>query len=125
MLDVEDDQRGGDDLPDPPRVEADVAQCSEAHLEQGVSALADRAQAVVGFVELLLDQEQPAVLRSLERDGDRIGEAVVAQIAEGAQVCTGVGEGGQDLGVGACGGGVVFAAGPYVGGPDRPSRPVR
>jgi hypothetical protein len=28
---------------------------------------------------------------------------------------------GEDLGVGPCGGGVVFPAGAYVGGPDRPS----
>lgn len=62
MLDVEDNQRGCDDLPDAPRVEADVAQCFECHLEQRVAALANRAKVVVRLIELMLDQQQPAVL---------------------------------------------------------------
>src|SRR5262249_19165898 len=39
----------------------------------------------------------------------------------GAQVIGGGGQGGQDLGGGAQGSGVVLAAGPHIGGPDRPA----
>ncbi len=53
----------------------------------------------MGLVELLLDQQQPAVCGSLVRDGDRVGEALVAEVAEGAQVVGGVGEGGQEFGM--------------------------
>ncbi|GAB7042785.1 MULTISPECIES: hypothetical protein [Catenuloplanes] len=45
-------------------------------------AFTDRAQAVVGLVELLLNQQQSAVLRSFERDRDRVGQAFVPEVAE-------------------------------------------
>jgi hypothetical protein len=79
-----------------------------------VPAFADGADGVVGAVELLLDIGAGTVLRLLERDGDRAGFALVAQVAEHAQVV--VGPGGQqrqDLAVFPQGGGVVFTAGTY------------
>jgi len=69
VLDVEDDEGSSDDLPDPPRVEADVSQRFEGRLEQRVSALADRAQAVVRLVELLMDEQHPTVFAA----GPRVG----------------------------------------------------
>jgi hypothetical protein len=38
----------------------------------------------VGLVELLLVQGEPAVFGLLERDGDGVGLAFVAEVAEGA-----------------------------------------
>ena len=101
VVDVEQDKRCGDDLSDLPRAQADVAECLEGHLEQGVAAFADGSHAVVGLVELLLDRGEPAGLGVLERHGDGAGFAFVAQVAERTQVTSGGGEGGQDLGVGA------------------------
>lgn len=45
--------RGGDGT-DAPRVDADVAECSEGLFQQGVAAFADRADAGAGWVEVLL-----------------------------------------------------------------------
>jgi hypothetical protein len=64
---------------------------------------------------------EPAVLECLERPGDGVGFALVAQIAEGAEVTAGRGKSGQDLGVGAHRGGVVLTAGSYLRSPDRPA----
>jgi hypothetical protein len=62
MVELEEDERCGDDLPYPPRVHADVAQRLERHLQQRVPAFADRADAVVGLVELLLHLREVATL---------------------------------------------------------------
>ncbi len=56
VVEVEDDERRGDDLAYLPGFQADVAYSFERHLQQGVAALADRPDAVVGLVELLLDE---------------------------------------------------------------------
>jgi hypothetical protein len=50
---VQEDQYRSDYLPDPPRVQADVAQRLEGHLQQRVAPLADGPQAVVDLIELL------------------------------------------------------------------------
>jgi len=54
MLDVEDDQGCGDDVPDLPRAQADVAQGLEPRLEQAIAAFTDRTEPVVGTIERLL-----------------------------------------------------------------------
>ena len=54
-----------------------------------VPASADRADRVVGPVELLLDAAAGPVGRFLERDGDRGLLAFIAQVAEHAQVIVG------------------------------------
>ncbi len=64
---------------------------------------------------------EPAAFGFLERHGDRVGLALVAQITQSAQVIGSVGESGQDLGVDAYRGGVVLPARPNVGSPDRPA----
>jgi hypothetical protein len=54
VVDVEQDERCGDDGPDPPWINGDVAQRSDGHLQQGVAAFADSPQAVVGTRNALL-----------------------------------------------------------------------
>jgi hypothetical protein len=61
VVEVEEDERCSDDGTDPPGVQADVAQCFVRHLQQGVAAFADDTDAVVGFVELLLQGVEGAV----------------------------------------------------------------
>ena len=84
VVEVQEHQGCGDDCSDAPGVEADVAEGSEGHLEQGVGAFADGADAVVGLVELLLLGGEVGFLGFLERDGDGVGLALVAQVAERA-----------------------------------------
>jgi hypothetical protein len=115
VVEVKQDEGGSDDLSDPPWIQADVAQRLERHFQYGVTALADGPQPVVGLVEYLLHAGECAVLGLLERHGDSISLAFVAEVAEGAQTFGDGGEGGQDLGVGAYGGGVVLPATPGVG----------
>jgi hypothetical protein len=55
----------------------------------------------VGCVELFLGVGEPTALGFLERDGDGVGFAFVAQIAQDPQIVEGVGESGQNLVVGA------------------------
>jgi hypothetical protein len=121
MLDVQDDQRCGDDVTDAPGAQADVAQGFESGLEQAVAAFPDRAQPVVGAVELLLDVGELPVLRGLERHGDGVGFTFVTQVGQGAYVVVDPGESVEQVGVGAQAGGVVFSAGPDRGGPQRPA----
>src|SRR4051812_28165140 len=83
LVDVQDRDSGGDDVADAPRVQADVAQGPEGHLEEGVAALADGSDAVVGLVERLLDVGELTVAALLERHGDGVGLALVAEVAEG------------------------------------------
>lgn len=56
---------------DPPRVQTDVAEGSERHLQQGVAAFADRQEAIVGLIQLLLHEGKPAIFGFLERHRDR------------------------------------------------------
>jgi hypothetical protein len=55
MFDVRDYEGGGGDPADGPGAEADVAEGLERGLEQGVPALDDSTDRVVGSVELLLN----------------------------------------------------------------------
>jgi hypothetical protein len=87
----------------------------------GVPAFADRGQAVVGLVELLPGGGRAGVAGLREGNGDRVGRALVTRVTEGAQLIGGLAQRGQDRGVGTHGGGVVLAAGPHVGGPERPA----
>jgi hypothetical protein len=68
---------------------------------------------------LLDGQFLPA--RGLDRADQPVVLAFVAQIGQRGVVGVGVGvQRGQQLGMGAGAGGVVLAAGPHVGGPQRP-----
>jgi len=75
----------------PSRSAPSQARPAERHAEQravSVAALADGADAVMGLVELLLDGGQRAVLGLLERHGDGVGFALVAQITDAAQIAS-------------------------------------
>jgi hypothetical protein len=108
---VEHDERGGDDLADPPWAAAPAAERFEAGFQQGVGAFSQAAQgAVDGVVGLLVDR-QLAVGGFLDRDGQQVGLAFVAQVAQPElAVVAPVGELGEQVGVGAGGGGVVLPA---------------
>lgn len=117
MLDVEDGLGCGDDVPNLPRAQADVAQGFERGLEQAVAALADSAKPVVGTVVRLLQVGELAVLGRFERDGDRVGFAFVAEVGQSPDILADLGEGGQQARVSTQASGVVFPAGAYWGGP--------
>ena len=89
MFEVQDHEGRGGDPADGPGAETDVTQGFEGRLEQGVAAFSDRADGVVGSVELLLDGGAGPVFRFLERDGDGGLFAFVAQVAEHAQIVVG------------------------------------
>src|SRR2546430_3928911 len=80
VVEVQDHQGRSDDAADASGVQADVAQCVERHLQEGIASLTDGAQAVMGLVELLLYAGQRAVPGFLERHGDGVGLAFVAQV---------------------------------------------
>jgi hypothetical protein len=75
----------------------------------------------VRLVELLLLGGQPAAFGFLERHGDGVRLAFIAQIPKGAQVTGCLSQSRQDLAVGTHRSGVVLAAGTRLGRPDRPT----
>ncbi len=119
---VEQDEGGGGDGADAPGAEADPAQRLEAGLEQGVAAFGGGPDHGVQQVDAALVRGQPALGGVLDRGGQRVAFAFVTQVGQRGVLGVGpLGQGRQCLGVGTQGGGVVLAAGPDVGGPDRPA----
>src|SRR5512143_1745877 len=116
------DEGGSDDLADAPGAAAVAAQDLVGGLEQGVRAFAEAAQGALDGVEGLLVHGQRAALGFLERDLEDVGFAFVAQVGQAhLPVTDPQGDQVDQVGVGAGGRQVVFAAGAYVGGPQRPA----
>jgi hypothetical protein len=121
VVDVKDNQDCRDDVADLPWAEADVAQRSERGLEQAVAAFTDRAEPVVGVVELLWNTAASLVPGFLEGDDDGVGFVFVAEVGQDPQGGSDSGEGVEQAGVCPQAGGVVFPAGPHRRGPQRPA----
>jgi hypothetical protein len=119
---MEQDQRGGDDVADAPGAAAPAAERLEAGLEQAVGAFAEAAQGAMDGVVGLLVRGQLATGGFLDRDAEDLGLAFVAQIGQPVlPVVDPGGDLGEQVGVGAGGGGVVLAARAYRRGSQRPA----
>ncbi len=85
MLVVEQDEGGGGNGADAPGAEADPAQCLEGGLEQRVAAFGRGAGGRVQQVDGALIVGQPALGGVLDRDGQRVAFALVAQVGQGGK----------------------------------------
>src|SRR5919206_4895913 len=86
---VEQDEGGGGDRADAPGAQADPAQRLESGLEQRVAAFGERSGGRVQSVDRALIVAQGSVGGALDRDGEGVLFALVAQVGEGGVVLVG------------------------------------